>query len=215
MRVEPAEKRTVAFFDGQNLFHAAKDAFGYTYPNYDVRKLARSVGATQQWAPCGVGFDTGVPEPGDNPAWHPFWTAKLLAASRAGVEVFSRPLRYRTRVVQVPGVGERELRVGSEKGIDVGIALDIIRMAHHRELDVALFFSQDRDFSEVAKEIRRISREQDRWIKMASAFPLHPTAPRRGVEGTDWIGIDRSTYDACIDPRDYRIPAGSQPGGST
>lgn len=32
--VEPQVKRTIAFFDGQNLFHAAKEAFGYPYPNY-------------------------------------------------------------------------------------------------------------------------------------------------------------------------------------
>jgi hypothetical protein len=35
MAIEPADKRTVAFFDGQNLFHAARAAFGYTFPNYD------------------------------------------------------------------------------------------------------------------------------------------------------------------------------------
>ncbi len=40
MRVEPATKRAVAFIDGQNLFHAAREAFGYTYPNYDVMALA-------------------------------------------------------------------------------------------------------------------------------------------------------------------------------
>lgn len=28
MPVEPSTKRTVAFFDGQNLYHAAKEAFG-------------------------------------------------------------------------------------------------------------------------------------------------------------------------------------------
>lgn len=27
---EPLIKRTVAFFDGQNLFHATKEAFGYS-----------------------------------------------------------------------------------------------------------------------------------------------------------------------------------------
>ena len=26
----------------------------------------------------------------------------------------------------------------------------------------------------------------------------------RGINGTDWIRIDRATYDACIDPNDYR-----------
>jgi hypothetical protein len=33
---EPTLKRAWAFFDGQNLYHAAKEAFGYRLPNYDV-----------------------------------------------------------------------------------------------------------------------------------------------------------------------------------
>ena len=36
---EPAIKRAIAFVDGQNLFYAAKEAFGYTYPNYDPDSL--------------------------------------------------------------------------------------------------------------------------------------------------------------------------------
>jgi hypothetical protein len=38
MPTEPAVKRTIAFVDGQNLFHAAKEAFGYEHPKgIDVR----------------------------------------------------------------------------------------------------------------------------------------------------------------------------------
>lgn len=92
-----------------------------------------------------------------------------------------------------------------EKGIDVRIALDVIRMAHRREYDVALIFSQDQDLSEVASEVRVIAKEQERWIKIASAFPVSPAARnRRGINLTDWIQIDRITYDTCLDARDYR-----------
>jgi len=41
--VEPPIKRTVAFVDGQNLFHAVKSAFGYTFPNYDPMALAAAL----------------------------------------------------------------------------------------------------------------------------------------------------------------------------
>lgn len=40
---EPIEKRAIAFIDGQNLFYAARHAFGYTYPNYDPLALAKAV----------------------------------------------------------------------------------------------------------------------------------------------------------------------------
>jgi len=36
-------KRVIAFVDGQNLFNAAKQAFGYHFPNYDALKLAQLV----------------------------------------------------------------------------------------------------------------------------------------------------------------------------
>ena len=49
-----------------------------------------------------------------------------------------------------------------EKGVDVRIAIDVIRMAHHQEYDVALIFSQDQDLSEVADEVKSISRQQSR-----------------------------------------------------
>ena len=58
---------------------------------------------------------------------------------------------------------------------------------------------------EAADEIRVIAREQNRWIKIASAFPSSPTARNeRGINKTDWIPIDRTTYHGCIDKRDYR-----------
>jgi hypothetical protein len=58
--------------------------------------------------------------------------------------------------------------------------------------------------------VRQSFGEQDRWIKLACAFPVSPTAQnRRGINKTDWITIDRATYDACIDARDYRPQPGS------
>ncbi|MEI6392163.1 MAG: hypothetical protein WCT12_13800 [Verrucomicrobiota bacterium] len=40
---EPSIKRTIAFIDGQNLFHGAKEAFGFTYPNYDLKALTQAL----------------------------------------------------------------------------------------------------------------------------------------------------------------------------
>jgi len=202
---EPPIKRAVAFLDGQNLFHAAREAFGYSFPNYDARKLAERVCASKGWTVEEVRFYTGIPDPSDDPAWNHFWTHKLAMLGRQGVINYSRPLRYRNRRIRLPDGTEYAYLAGEEKGIDVRIAIDIIRMAHHRQFDVALVFSQDQDLSEVAREIREISREQSRWIKIASAFPVSPASRNpRGVEKTDWIPIDRTLYDSALDPRDYR-----------
>jgi uncharacterized LabA/DUF88 family protein len=206
MPAEPPVKRAVAFVDGQNLFHAARSAFGYTYPNYDIGALARSICAGRGWNLGQTRFYTGVPDARDNAFWNGFWAKKLLSMSRAGVWTFSRPLRYRNQTVKLPDGTSHAVLSAEEKGVDVRIALDIIRMAHRREYDVALVFSQDQDLSEVAAEVRVISGEQNRWIKIASAFPDSPAARNhRGINSTDWIRIDRAAYDACIDPRDYRV----------
>lgn len=200
-----AVRRCVSFIDGQNLYHAAKTAFGYSFPNYDITKLSQAICDSKGWELRGIRFYTGVPDESDKPFWHGFWTRKLAVMGRTGVKVYSRPLRYRNKRVLLPDGTEHIYLDGEEKGIDVRIALDIIRLALHREYDVALVFSQDQDLSEVADEIRTIAKEQSRWIKMASAFPISPTTTnKRGIEKTDWCMIDRNLYATCIDQRDYR-----------
>lgn len=208
----PSPKHAVAYFDGQNLFHCAKKAFGYTYPNYDPLALARQICAKQGWNLNQARFYTGVPDASDSPFWHGFWTKKLLAMSRQGIQVYSRSLKYRNKRVRLPDGTDHAYLSGDEKGIDVRMALDVLRMAYAQDFDVALVFSQDQDLSEVATEIRTVAKQQNRWIKMACAFPHSPTVPRnRGIEKTDWIRMDRSEYEACIDPRDYRPTVASGP----
>jgi uncharacterized LabA/DUF88 family protein len=205
MATEPTVKRAVAFVDGQNLFYAARQAFGYSFPNYDVAALTRALCTTKGWTLCQSRFYTGVPAPADKPFWSQFWRAKLATMANQRVHVFSRRLRYRNQTILLPDGQPRTVLVGQEKGIDVRIALDIVRLARDDKYDVGLIFSQDQDLTEAAEEVRDIASDQDRWIKLASAFPQSPTSTNlRGVDKTDWIPIDRATYDGCIDPRDYR-----------
>jgi uncharacterized LabA/DUF88 family protein len=207
---EPAIKRAVAFIDAQNLYHAAKEAFGYTFPNYDVLALSTKICQEQNWNLSKVQFYTGVPDATDDPFWNSFWNAKLAQMGRQRIELFSRPLRYRNQTIRLATGQASTVLVGQEKGIDVRIALDIVRLAYQRAFDVALVFSQDQDLSEVADEIRLISKHQMRWILIACAFPSSPTRTnKRGINGTNWIKIERPLYDSCIDARDYRPkPAG-------
>jgi hypothetical protein len=99
---EPAIKRAVAFFDGQNLYHHARNAFGYHHPNYDVQKISQCICTQENWNLVGIQFYTGVPDPADDPMWNRFWTGKLAAMGRQGIAVFSRSLRYRNKTVKLP-----------------------------------------------------------------------------------------------------------------
>ncbi len=202
---EPAIKRAVTFVDGQNLYRSAEEAFGYHFPNYDVQKLSKAVCKDKGWNLTQVRFYTGVPDKSDDPMWNRFWIGKLAVMGKAGTVVFSRPLRYRNDSVKLPDGTTQTFLRGSEKGIDVRIALDVIRLAVRNEYDVAVVFSQDQDLSEVADEIRVISQLRARWIRIACAYPASPTSTnKRGINHSDWIQIDRKTYDKCLDRIDYR-----------
>lgn len=203
--VEPQVKRAIAFFDGQNLFHAARQAFGYTYPNYDPIALARTVADRSGWTLAETRFYTGIPNADDDPRWNHFWSAKLASLGRRGAKVYSRSLVYRNQRVLLPDGTFHTYLSAEEKGIDVRLAIEVIGLAWQGAYDVAIIFSQDQDLSEAAREIRDIAKHQDRWIKVASAFPVSPASNnRKGINWTDWIRIDRATYDQCLDPNDYR-----------
>ena len=194
---EPNDKRVIAFVDGQNLFYAVKNAFGYDFPNYDPVKLAKMVCEQQiQWNLIKVYFYTGVPSVNHDSPKHKFWTAKLasMGKNKQLVQIFTRPLVYHQGV-------------GREKGIDIRLALDVMRLTHEIAYDVALIFSQDQDFTEVASEIRHIAINQHRWIKVACAYPVSPYYDNnRGIQNTDWIRIDKTLYDQTIDTTNYRFP---------
>lgn len=205
MVTEPTKKRVMAFIDGQNLFYTAKKAFGYKYPNYNIRALVDKICAEQKWIVTGTRFYTGIPDIGDNVFWHKFWSAKLAVMGTRSIKTYSRHLKYRNETVVLPDGKTATTLVGREKGIDIRIALDVVHGARENLYDVGLIFSQDQDLSEIVKEVRDISIGHKRWIKLFSAFPNSPTSTnKRGINGTQWIKIDKKTYDSCIDPNDYR-----------
>jgi uncharacterized LabA/DUF88 family protein len=130
MPTEPLVKRAVTFIDGQNLYHSVRESFGYTYPNYDVVALSRSICQTKGWELAQVRFYTGVPDKSDDRFWNHFWVAKLRVMSWQKIHIYSHSLRYRNRIVKLPDGTEYTFLAGEEKGIDVRMAIDTIRMAH-------------------------------------------------------------------------------------
>ncbi len=213
MTEEPSRARVVAFFDGQNLFYAARDAFRYSFPNVDPKKLALAICAEHGWELVETHFFTGVPAAKDDPIWNGFWAAKLDAMKRTGVKTFSRPLKYSKQTI-VKKDGTMEIvRVGREKGIDIRIALDIVRLAHDGTFDIALIFSQDQDLSEVVKELGRIAAMHSTKLRAVTAFPVgNRTKNNRGIVGTDWVPIYKPLFDTCLDTEDYR-PEPAPPEG--
>lgn len=195
----------MGFVDGQNLFQHAKAAFGHYHPNYDLIRLHNRVCDLHGWTPNLVRFYTGIPESVRDPMWSGYWSNRILAMKRTGINVTTRHLRYREKQA-FNELGEIEtIVVPQEKGIDVRLALDIVRLARTRQFDVAVIYSQDQDLNEVVEEVQEIAESQGRNIKIACAFPDSLTATyRRGINKTQWIRLDQELYNACLDPRDYR-----------
>jgi hypothetical protein len=212
----PAKNPTLysmAFFDVQNLFRHAKDAFqatpgdGYHHPNFDPLKLHLKIAGEIGTKPTLTRFYTGIPPASESEMWSGYWSNRVLALKRAGVFVETRKLRYHTE--ELPD--GTAYKVAQEKGIDIRISLDLVSCTRRKEFDVAIIFSQDQDLSEAVAEVRDIAREQGRTIRIVSAFPESTLATvRRGIDKTDWFRFDKALYDSCIDPHDYR-PAKFQP----
>ena len=194
--------RTIVFFDGQNLFRSAKDAWGpsqpnssspYDWPSYDVEKLAQYlVSLTPGRTLQEIHFYTGVHNRNVKPDLYWFWTNKLNHLEVQGIYV------YRGRVSN-----------GQEKGVDVSLAIYLIQATYEKRYEVAIIVSKDSDFGPAVALAKVIAESQGRNLAFQSAFPVAPNTPkkkRRGVPGTQWVHIDQSGYDACRDWNDYRSP---------
>ena len=191
--------RTLVLIDGQNLYHLARRAWAsgpsspYAWPSYDVEKRSLVlVSRTPDRTLTDIRFYTGVPDPAAGSSqlfWHGFWSNKIRYLRSRGVYV------YRGRV----NAG------GQEKGVDVSLALDLVRAIYERQYEAAVIVSQDWDFGPAVRLAKEIARSQHRRLVFESCFPTGPgSLSRRGVPGTIWVPIDRATYDNCLDPRDYR-----------
>lgn len=77
-------------------------------------------------------------------------------------------------------------------------------VAHYKEYDIALIFSQDQDLSEAVIEVQKIAKDQDRKIWVASAFPVGRNSKNLyGINRSESIAIIEFDYNTCLDKWDY------------
>jgi uncharacterized LabA/DUF88 family protein len=157
---------TIVLVDGQNLYHLARELWAprpqlagspYGYPSYDVEKLAHAlVKLDTQRILTEIRFYTGVPDPNENYFWHGFWNNKLRYLTSRGIHV------YRGRIN--PG--------GQEKGVDVSLAIDLIRLTYEHAYDVAIIVSQDWDFGPAVALAKRIAKDQKKISPIFLCVPV-------------------------------------------
>ncbi|MFH0847575.1 MAG: NYN domain-containing protein, partial [Chloroflexota bacterium] len=176
--------RTIVFIDGQNLYHGAKEAWRpqpaigpsrYSWPSYDVQILAMTLTSRISGRLLSqIRFYTGVPDANQDIQWHNFWTNKLRFLKNCGIET------YKGRINNS----------GQEKGVDVSIAIDLVRLTYEQQFEVAIIVSQDWDFGPAIALCKNIASNQQRRLVFESHFPVGPgTQSHRGIPGTIWCPI--------------------------
>jgi uncharacterized LabA/DUF88 family protein len=205
--------RAVIFIDGQNLFHTAKYEFDLPekYPVYNPRRIGDDacglvtalLRARNEINPddtielAETRFYTGIPDPKIDPRLHGIWRQKLAQAEKDGVKVVQRALKY------IPRGDKFDRR---EKGIDVRIALDVLMLGLRQRYDVAVLFSRDGDFAEVANELKAL-RGDTRFshLQLVCCYPRNELKEKRiyGVAGWIWCPFDKRFFDKCRETRDY------------
>ena len=90
---------------------------------------------------------------------------------------------------------------GQEKGVDVSLALDLVKATYEQRYEGAIIVSEDADFGPavfVAKNKRQNSGAaaglRDRFARGLGA---------RSEVGREGVQIEQATHDVCRDPREY------------
>lgn len=196
--------RVMVFLDYQNVYLFAHQRFSPpgsspTTAHIDPLKVGRLLVSrrNQESELVGVRVYRGQP----NPFFQPESAAASDRQARAWmaareVSVLRRQLRYPKAWPHLPA---------QEKGIDVALAVDFVRLAMQREYDVGILFSSDTDLLpalETVAELKLARVEVADWGKsLRLRFP-----------GTNlpWCHhLSRADYLAVADPTDYTRPPGS------
>ncbi len=200
-------ERVVVFVDAQNFYRSAKRAFfepeepvrnGQFHPRALGEHLAsRDSGRTLEE----VRVYTGRPGGFLQPRAHAANLRQCQAWERDGCYVFSRPLRYPHRWPHNAG-GQRP----EEKGIDVAIALDMVRLAMSGSYDIAILCSADTDLVPAVEAV--LDGGGGHRVEVAGWRAEH-YRQRLSLKGRRlWCHwLRRADFDAVRDDTDYNLGA--------
>ena len=153
--------RVAVFYDWQNVYKTAREAFGWTnmpneYGNFSPYQLARILAAGNGRGASGelvrVEIHRGLPSQKLDAVGYAANRRQSAAWMKEDPQTVIprlRPLRYPYRYPQEPAV---------EKGVDVNLALGAIEMVLTDACDVAIVFSHDTDLAPLPEAIARLSR---------------------------------------------------------
>jgi uncharacterized LabA/DUF88 family protein len=137
-----AEERVTVFIDGSNLYRCCKDEFDKT--SLDFEKFAHLL-------------------VGDRKLIRVYYY-NAVVRREDGEERYQNQQRFFTRLRKIPyftlKLGRLERRNGPpvEKGVDVNIAVDMLRYAYNDAYDTAILVSGDGDFATAVEAVKDIGK---------------------------------------------------------
>jgi len=190
--------RVAVFIDYQNIYMGARGAFNLTdhYMHGQVHPLRvglalKNMGVGERDV-VDVRIYRGMPSPERDPKGYGAADRQIALWRNTGkVTVRTRPLNYRDPFQP------------KEKGIDVQIAVDYVRMAIENKYDVGVLFSADTDLLPALEAVCEMKGE--RSCEVAAWVPEHGSPSVLRVKGSQirFHYLDRAWYDRLYDPTDY------------
>lgn len=213
MLTRPNPLRVMLFIDGQNLYGSCLRHFGHGYCHPHL--LAQELLQGRELA--GVRFYSGIHDPRLNPVANAALNRRLEALRKQGVWTFTHPLKYSEQEVVdhstalcSHGFCKVDVRQrGREKGIDLRIGLDMLRLARQGQYDVAILVTQDTDLNQAVDELILLRDELGLWLACETAYPYNPDSGHPNFRLRScrrWHLIDQPMFDRIRDDTDYTRP---------
>jgi len=200
--------RVAVFIDAQNLYKRARGAFGARATDGTIQEpsifgqikpmeLGQLIcdrpppGYTRELKQVRV--YTGRPDSTKQPKGYGANLAQCSAWEKAGVFVTWRTLRYHDWPTSKP----------EEKGIDVALAIDVVRLAIEGEYDIGVVCSSDTDLRPALEYVH------NKFPSLPKVEVMCWTGGKRlSVPGINlWCHmVNRADFDAISDNTDYTAP---------
>ncbi len=183
----PPRQNAAVFFDGRNIRYAATRVFGCkSFADFHPGRLAGWLCARQGWRLVSTRFYIGVPADGRVVGGETAnaWQERASRWEQSGVHVCTRTLAGNNR----------------ERGIDLRIGFDMLRVFRTLPVSVIVIASADQDFREAVAELRDEAALHRRGLTIATIFPQQGASHGRGIDTADLhLGLSAADFALARD----------------
>lgn len=204
--IVPDRLRVISYIDLQWWLRASKYAFDLQLPNINPMKLTQALATEHKWEVEMVRAYVDVPTVQSSTWWNQLWCNRIADLERDGVIVNATLQRTRTAWA-VEGNDYQKVVVRSDMETPFHLIQDAVADVALNRCDVVVLFTRETKYLELVGYLKSLAKQQNRWLKIVSAFPYTEDSGRgqggfnthRGIERTDWLRIGYELNRECTD----------------